>query len=750
LRHFNYTTILAFAILALAFFSSKKGTAQCFEIESILVDACGTPESENEMVRFAIGNAPLNTNDLSVSWATTANPWLGTCQGANTAQKTAELNATITTCGFLKEPTNGVLPAGARVILVTSTNIDATFNSFDGLSDTLYIIYQCNGNTYGHFGNHGSSSIKTFSMTFSGLGGCTDQVTYNRSFLMNQSGGTGGSSGDKDGGTVEYTANGTATYSNFGCQAPITPNSIAISAFPTSICPLDSINLNALSSNNNVVWSGGNGTFSNQNNVNTVYYSDASDVFPITIYAGFLIPCGDTLFDSTEIVLNTNANIFVTPSATSLCEGETITLTASGASSYTWNDGSTGTTLTIDTAGTFFTTTDQCGIDTATIDIAWNGSTPSVSLSGNNNICQGETTQITASGDGPFTWHNNTIGSIYDASSNEDIYASVTNNCGTDTAFMTINITGTPPTASITGDLIVCGDDSTTLTASGGNSYLWSNGTTNSTSTADTSGFLIATNNCGADTSFFTLTSTGALPEATINGDPNICDNKPSLFSASGGDTYLWHNGNNTAYLTTAFAEEIYVIASNACGQDTAYLSLIDQSVIANFDISDSIGYQPLIIDFTNLSLNANQYNWDFGNGVLSSYEDEEQTYTTEGNFIAQLIVANSFCTDTAFKKITILNNTNVFIPNSFSPNGDYINDEFRPVLSNIIEDGYSMSIFNRNGEIIFNTETLGESWNGTERGTSAPSGVYIWKIKYKIEGELNIQENMGHVNLIR
>lgn len=732
----------------------KSSNAQCFEIESILVDACGTPESENEMVRFLVGSTPLSTNDLNITWATTANPWLGVCQNASTAQTTADLNATITTCGYLKEPTGGVLPAGARVILATSTNLNANFNSFDGLSDTLYIIYQCNGNTYGHFGNHGSSSIKTLSMSFANPNGCTDVVTYNRNFLLNQLGTTGGSSASKDGGTVNYTPNGTATYTNNGCQAPITPNTIDISAFPVSICPLDSINLNATSTNPNVIWSGGNGTFSNQNNINTVYYSTANDVFPITIYAGFLIPCGDTLFDSTEITLNTNANIFVTPTATSLCEGETITLNASGSSSFTWSDGSTGTSLIIDTAGTFYAFTNQCGIDTASVNITWNGSTPSVTITGDSTICQGETSLITATGDGPFTWHDASIGSLHSVSTNQTIYATVSNLCGIDTAFLDITIIGAPPSALVTGNFNVCGTDSTLLNASGGDSFEWNDGSNSSTfsTSSTTTGYLIATTICGIDTTFFTVNETGNLPQALIGGDPNICSNIPSLFSASGGDTYLWSNGSTSdTYITNSiFADNIYLIAYNACGEDTTYLQLIDNSVIASFETSDSIGYQPLAIDFTNLSSYATQYNWNFGNGETSTNENEEQTYTVGGNITVQLIAANNFCTDTAYKNLIILDHSNVFIPNTFSPNNDNINDVFAPIVSSISEDDYSFSIFDRNGGILFNTEIIGESWDGTHTNIPIPNGVYIWKISYKVDGDLTTHNKIGHVNLIR
>lgn len=751
LKHFLHIKTIVILLSSFVFLSSLQSNAQCFEIESILVDACGNPEGENEMVRFTVGGTALNTNDLTVGWATTMNPWLGVCQNATTAQKTAALNATITTCGFLKEPTNGILPSGAKVLLITSTAIDVTFNSFDGLNDTLYIIYQCAGNTAGHFGNHGASAIRTLTMSFSNPNGCSDVVSYDRSLLINQQGTVGGSSTDRDGGGVNFTANGTASYYNSGCQAPITTNNLDITATPTTICPLDTIDLTAISSSPNLIWLGGQGTFSNQNSLNTSYYSSANDVFPLTLYAGFIIPCGDTLIDSVVISQSTNSNLSVSASSLSICEGDIITLTASGANSYTWNDGSSGTTLNIDTSGTFYASTNACGNDTAFVTIAWDGIQPTVSISGDSTICQGETTLITATGDGPFTWHDGSIGTLHNVSSPQTIYTSVSNTCGTDTAFMTISLSGTPPTASITGDMFICDNNPTTLTAGGGDNYEWNDGATTTTyNSLANSGYLIATNNCGSDTLHFTVTDQGNSPIASITGDTIICNNEFSLFNASGGDSYQWHNGTTNDFYYTSTGETIYVIAYNQCGEDTAYLTLSDQSVTADFEMSDTIGYQPLLIDFTNFSDNANSYFWDLGNDITSTNEHEEYTYTSAGEYTIQLIAENEYCSDTSTQELSILSSSNIFIPNSFSPNADLINDYFTPVVSDISEEEYDFTIFDRNGMIIFNSTTIGESWDGTHSNNKIPTGVYIWKLTYKVNGDLTPYEKIGHVNLIR
>ena len=114
----------------------------CFEITSILVDACGSPEGENEMVRFIIGPNPLPLVLLNVTWPNANNNFLGITQNAQTASNVAAINSSIVNCGFVEEPVGGVLPAGRTVILVTSVNMNPAFNSFASLTDTVIMIFQ--------------------------------------------------------------------------------------------------------------------------------------------------------------------------------------------------------------------------------------------------------------------------------------------------------------------------------------------------------------------------------------------------------------------------------------------------------------------------------------------------------------------------------------------------------------------------------------------------------------------------------
>ncbi len=225
--------------------------AQCFTIESILVNACSQVsgnEGQNEMVRFTVGLSALNTSDLNVIWATTGNAWTGVCQNAATANIVSQLNATITnSCGLILEPTGGVLPANAKVILVSGyTGFSVSSNSFATLTDTLYIIFHCSSNTGGNFANSGTGT-RTFSMSFiPNSTGCIESVVYSP-----------GSLSSTDGASVAFSSSGTAVYYNNGCVAPI-PVYDPSWTLPSPICSgASSIDLNILITGTlGGIWSG--------------------------------------------------------------------------------------------------------------------------------------------------------------------------------------------------------------------------------------------------------------------------------------------------------------------------------------------------------------------------------------------------------------------------------------------------------------------------------------------------------------
>lgn len=319
--------------------------AQCFEIESILVDACGSIEGENEMVRFRVGSVALNTVNMNVVWPNTTNPWLNICQNATTANAVAALNATIQGCGLLIEPTGGVLPANAQVLLITSTAIDVNANSFANLSDTLYVIFQCAGNTAGHFANWSATpGLRTLTISFSSPSGCNDVVTYDRTQLLNQNGTIGGSAAIRDGALVNFNAAGNPTYENFGCQAPFVSEYLVISSISsTSVCVGNTIQLyaNASSSVNNLNWSSSNGLFNSTSNDTVIFTPTIPSPSNFYVFLTGTTSCG-TISDSILITINQLPNVTANAiPSTAVCAGNSVILTGSGATTYNWDNGVT-------------------------------------------------------------------------------------------------------------------------------------------------------------------------------------------------------------------------------------------------------------------------------------------------------------------------------------------------------------------------------------------------------------------------
>lgn len=330
-----FTKSITLFLLFFVFASSQKSFSQCFQIESILVAACSPPgpasEGYNEMVSFRVGSAPLNVSNLSVNWP--SNGWQGLVQNAATAAKVATLNSAIDaagSCADLLEPTGGVLPANAPVILVTSYLMDTNSNSFGALAEDTYILFQNNPSTTGgHFGNYNATpGTRTLSMTFAGAGGCTDTVTYQRADLT-------GAMGD----TVLFTPAGAPTYVNYGCSAPIPPFTVDAGTAPANPCPGTTIALSgAAEGEASVAWSAPSGTFSSSTTLATNYTIPAGAAGQsITLTLTATNVCGATITDTVVItVSNGTAPTFTLP--TTICNGAT-----PPALPTTSNNGVTGT-----------------------------------------------------------------------------------------------------------------------------------------------------------------------------------------------------------------------------------------------------------------------------------------------------------------------------------------------------------------------------------------------------------------------
>jgi len=174
-------------------------------------------------------------------------------------------------------------------------------------------------------------------------------------------------------------------------------------------------------------------------------------------------------------------------------------------------------------------------------------------------------------------------------------------------------------------------------------------------------------------------------------------------------------------------------------GEDFEYKTIrIYTNPIANFEVLPSVSMidnktLEARVEFYNLSqcndTSGCSYLWEFGDGSTAISRDVTHGYTELGKYDVRLTVTNSAgCIDTLTKpqEVEIIGAGEIEFPNAFTPNGDGLNDVFRPVSQGVIK--YELFIYNRWGELIFTTKDLAAGWNGTVKGEPAKPDVYVWK----------------------
>jgi gliding motility-associated-like protein len=156
--------------------------------------------------------------------------------------------------------------------------------------------------------------------------------------------------------------------------------------------------------------------------------------------------------------------------------------------------------------------------------------------------------------------------------------------------------------------------------------------------------------------------------------------------------------------------------------------------------------------EFNNTSQNATSFEWFFGDNTGSDFNHPEHTYDSIGSYLVTLVASTQDgCTDTAYQTITVQNEVIVYVPNSFTPDGDGMNDEFLPIISSGYDpSNISFLIYNRWGELIFSTKNIEAGWDGTYKGNVAQNGTYYWLLRFKSSSNNEILVFTGHVNLIR
>jgi gliding motility-associated-like protein len=471
-----------------------------------------------------------------------------------------------------------------------------------------------------------------------------------------------------------------------------------------------------------------------------------------------------------------------------ICVGQSTTITSNvnlAGGSYTWTPTNSATSSI--SVSPIATTNYQviysllgCA-DTSSVEIFVNP-IPSVTLT-NYTICNGQSTTILPNINlpgGTYLWSNGSIlDSLVISPTANSTYSLVYSLNGCASTSASSNVTVNPvPTLGINNSTI-CFGNNTTVTAvpnlPGGTFYWGTPGIAGVASQTvapandTTISVYYVLNGCSSPTATSSIT-VNPLPIATfsanvtqgcvplmVNFIPDDLTNTDyswvtnnSLSSTSVSPNLNFQNsGDFNVTLTTSL---------NGCivSQTMANFIQVDDYPMADFDASVTIfSEQNQLVQFENNSFGATTYLWEFGDGETSTDDTPSHIYlnTEDGSTIVLTAISLHGCTDTSIIEIPFDPGLIFYIPNSFTPDGDMNNQTFNPVISSGIDIyHYTMLIYNRWGEVIFETNDTNIGWDGSygPTGIHCQSGTYTYEIIVKLPNIDQRKKYTGIVNLIR
>ncbi len=290
---------------------------------------------------------------------------------------------------------------------------------------------------------------------------------------------------------------------------------------------------------------------------------------------------------------------------------------------------------------------------------------------------------------------------------------------------------------------------------------------------------LTVTNNVCVETASETVRIEAIPPLVDFAYDPAsgcapLTVNFTNLSQFAEPDKYKWQFGSGQATSNainpsyTYFEPGKYTVSLSATNVTGQVITETKQMIIevfarpsAQFDIKPKLVYLPGGILYTkNQSLQATSFEWDFGDGTKSLLPEPQHVYQKVGKYDIQLVALNQFgCSDTTKLEsaVRVEIGGDVLIPNAFSPNltgatggnnqSNGMNDVFLPITRGVVD--FEMVVFNRWGELMFQSNDPNIGWDGYFNGKLCQQDVYVYKISASMENGQRLVR-VGDVNLIR
>ena len=318
---------------------------------------------------------------------------------------------------------------------------------------------------------------------------------------------------------------------------------------------------------------------------------------------------------------------------------------------------------------------------------------------------------------------------------------------------------------------LICPEDEVNIQAvtSDAVRYAWSTGQTTasfSTVPVDTlttyTCTVTYTNGCTRiDSVTVRIASVPDVPVFTVE-PPEICLGESSTITVEQEYAhYHWSTGSKSPFITVSPGStttyKLTVTDEVGCKADSETEVVVHTVPVASFLPEQYLTYLDdgeATVHFIDYSSDAENYLWDF-NDPTSQYNNStemspDHIYTSPGIYNVWLHVSTDFgCSDSISHEVSIQRPFYFYVPNSFSPDGNGINEIWQPIGSGVMEDEYECTVYDRWGRTVFHTTSLYQPWDGTERGKPLPAGSYVYFIRTYTTEHVP-KEYLGTVTILR
>lgn len=437
----------------------------------------------------------------------------------------------------------------------------------------------------------------------------------------------------------------------------------------------------------------------------------------------------------------------------SSCITSPVTLNAGNTgSTYLWNTGATTQTIQPMASGTYtvaVTTAQNCSATfDAVVDLL---PMVTVDLGPDVTICAGTNTTLDAGNPGAtYTWSNGALSQTITTTSGGTYTVTVSNGACQATDSKTVTVQALP--IDVLQDEARCIGESVVLDAGNdGATYAWNNGATTRSITTQTAGTfsVTITDAAGCSATYDANVQFVAPPAVNLGVDTTLCDGQVLLLDAQNpGSTYTWSTSATTRTIPVSRPGTYSVQVSNGlCQRSDAITVQFNPSPVqmATRQFHTCLGEdeQYVRIDAGNP---GSRYDWNTGEQSRVILAGAYGWYVVE--------VINQFdCAALDSAQVIEYCPSAIFIPNTFTPNGDGINDIFIPVGKNIAT--MHLYVFDRWGNQLFESDNPTMGWDGTYGGSVVKNDIYVWRLAYKFFEDKNgtigmEQEQMGHIQVVR